>query len=216
MRKLFSLPLLVAPLLLLFGCKPGAAIDITPHTVDPEADVFYQEALQRVSNYDVDTTWSCIRLIDQALLIDSLNPDYYGLKARLLCELGYLDSALTVQEEADRIGAITGEYLFQLGLFQAAKEQPEKAEVSFHRSNEFLKAVLAEYPDSLGAFITQQAANACYHQADSLYMEDIDYVRKRFPDRLMEIEMVRRMKPQSLIKQVKSLEIDSQEEANSR
>ena len=99
------------PLLLLFGCKPGAAIDITPHTVDPEADV-YQEAPQRVSNYDVDTTWSCIRLIDQALLIDSLNPDYYGLKARLLCELGYLDSALTVQEEADRIGAITGSTCF--------------------------------------------------------------------------------------------------------
>lgn len=215
MRKLFLLSFLVASLLFFFGCKPGVAVDITPHPVNPEADLFYQEVLQRVSNYDVDTTWKCIRLLDQALSIDSLNPDYYGLKARLLCELGYLDSAITVQEEADQIGAITGEYLFQLGLFQAAKEQPEKAEASFHRSNEFLKAVLAEYPDSLGAYITQQAANACYHQADSLYMEDIDYVRKRFPNRLMEIEMVRRMKPQSLIKQIKSLEIDPREEANS-
>ncbi len=215
MRKLFLLSLFVASLLLFISCKPGAVVDITPHPVNPEADLFYQEALQRISNYDVDTTLKCIRLLDQALSIDSINPDYYGLKARLLCELGYLDSALKVQEEADRIGAITGEYLFQLGLFQAAKEQPEKAKMSFYRSNEFLKAVLAVYPDSLGAFITQQAANACYYQADSLYMEDIDYVRKRFPDRLMEIEMVRRTKPQSLIKQIKSLEINPREEANS-
>ena len=146
-------------------------------------------------------------MLDYALSIDSMNPDYYGLKARLLAELGSLDSALEVQSKADRIGAITGEYLFQLALFQAAKDRPDEAKENFRRSNEFLKAVLKQYPDSLGAFITQQAAYALYHEQDSLYMPNAEEIRKHYPDRLMEVEMARRVKPRNLIKQVKSLEI---------
>lgn len=207
MRKIVYTLFLSGSLLYFVGCNIGAKTDITPYQPDPEADAFYRKALELSSNYDVDTTILSIQMLDYALSIDSMNPDYYGLKARLLAELGSLDSALEVQSKADRIGAITGEYLFQLALFQAAKDRPDEAKENFRRSNEFLKAVLKQYPDSLGAFITQQATNACYHEADSLYMPDVAYVRERFPDRLMEIEMVRRTKPLNLIKQVKSLEI---------
>lgn len=206
MKKLL-LPIFLASLFFFTGCDIETSIDITPHEINPQADLFYQKALQLVYNYDVDTTLKSIQLLDSALMIDSLNPDYYGVKAKLLSELGYLDSALLVQSAANHLGAITGEYLFQLGLFQAAKEFHDEAKESFRRSNEFQKAILDQYPDSLGAFIIQQAANACYHQADSLFMPDIEDVRKRFPDRLMEIEMVRRTKPLNLIKQIKSMEI---------
>ncbi len=208
MRKLlYSLLLLISCLFYLAGCSSGTKIDITPHQIDPEADAFYRQALELAPDYDVDSTLKCIQLLDNALSIDSMNPNYYGLKSKLLCELGYLDSALVVQSEADRLGAITGEYLFQLALFQAAKESLDEAKENFRRSNEFQKAILKQYPDSLGAFIIQQATNACYHGQDSLYMTDIKSVRERFPDRLMEIEKARRLKPQNLIKQIKSLEI---------
>lgn len=190
------------------GCNSGK-IDITPHKVNPQADVFFQQAIPLLEYYDKDSTRKCIILIDKALSIDNLNPDYHGTKAKLYAELGLLDSALIVQKQAEQLGAINGEYLFQLGLFQAAKEFPDEAHLSFGRSNDFLKAVLKQYPDSLGAFIMQQAANSLYMGVDSVFMNDVKGIRERFPDRLMEIEMTRRLKPSSLVRQLKKIEDDS-------
>ncbi|MDD3561823.1 hypothetical protein [Petrimonas mucosa] len=206
MRKHICL-LLLGWICALAGCSLKNGVNITPHEINGEADLFYREALRLSANYDVDTTLKSIQLLDSALSIDSLNPDYYGLKAKLLCELGYLDSALLVQERADRIGAVTGEYLFQLGLFQAAKGDSVNARESFRRSNRYQMAILKHYPDSLGALIIQQAANAAYHGTDSLYMADLEQIKKRFPDRLMEIEISRRVKPSSLIRQIRLLEL---------
>ena len=192
----------------LVGCT-RPSIDITPHQINPEADVYYQKALELGAYYDIDSTSKTLLLLDTALVIDSLNPDYYGLKAKLLSELGNLDSALLVQKLADDRGAITGEYLFQLGLFQAVKDKENDAKQSFKRSNDYLKAVLVQYPDSLGAFILQQAANSLYMEQDSLFMTDVPAIRERFSDRLMEIEMTRRLKPHNLIKQLKEIEKES-------
>jgi hypothetical protein len=102
MRKHICL-LLLGWICALAGCSLKNGVNITPHEINGEADLFYREALRLSANYDVDTTLKSIQLLDSALSIDSLNPDYYGLKAKLLCELGYLDSALLVQERADRI-----------------------------------------------------------------------------------------------------------------
>lgn len=191
------------------SCTSQSHIDLTPHEINPEADIVYQEALELSTYYDIDSTQKTLLLLDKAIIIDSLNPDYYGLKAKLLSELGLLDSALSVQNLANERGAMTGEYLFQLGLFQAAKNQHQEAKESFKKSNENLKALLKQYPDSLGAFIIQQAANALYMENDSLFMPDVSAVRERFSDRLMEIEMTRRLKPHNLIKQLKKIEEDS-------
>ena len=192
----------------LIGCTSQSSVDITPHEINPEADVIYQSALELSTYYDIDSTMKTLVLLDKALIIDSLNPDYYGLKAKLMSELGNLDSAITVLQLADERHAITGEYLFQMGLFQAAKNRDDKAKQSFKRSNDYLKEVLKQYPDSLGAFILQQAANALYLEQDSLYMTDVSAVRERFSDRLMEIEMTRRLKPSNLVKQLKEIEKD--------
>ena len=43
-----------------------------------------------------------------------------------------------------------------------------------------------------------------------LYMKDIDAIRKRFPDRLLEIEMIRRLRPHSLVKQIKKIQIENE------
>ena len=103
------------------GCHSRQKPDIRPHPVNLSADSFYQQAVAILqSSYDVDSTRKCISLLDRALSIDSLNPDYYGTKAKLLAEMGELDSALHVQTLAMERKAITGEYLFQLGWFQAA------------------------------------------------------------------------------------------------
>lgn len=193
---------------ILVGCTPSSSVDISPHKINPEADLIYQEALELSTYYDIDSTKKTLQLLDKALIIDSLNPDYYGLKAKLISELGNLDSALMVQQLADKRGAMTGEYLFQMGLFEAATKQDGKAKESFKRSNDYLKAVLKQYPDSLGAFIIQQAANALYLEEDSLYMTDVNAVRERFSDRLMEIEMTRRLRPSNLVKQLKEIEKD--------
>lgn len=185
--------------------------DITPHSVNPRADSLYQQAIALMqSSYDADSTQKCIRLLDSALAIDSFNPDYYGIKAKLLSELGELDSALYVQTLAMEKKAITGEYLFQLGLLQAAKDMNTEAHESFGKSKLFLQTVLKQYPDSLGAFILAEAANALYEKEDSLFMRNIDEIRKRFPERLLEIEMTRRVKPHSLINQIKRIQIEKE------
>ena len=193
------------------GCHSQQKPDIRPHPVNLSADSFYQKAVAILqSSYDVDSTRKCISLLDRALSIDSLNPDYYGTKAKLLAEMGELDSALCIQLLAMEKKAITGEYMFQLGLFQAARDMNAEAHQSFEKSMEILQAVLEQYPDSLGAFILEESANALYLGADSLYMKDIDAIRKRVPDRLLEIEMIRRLKPHSLVKQIKKIQIENE------
>ena len=191
------------------GCNKPQPIDTTPHEINPKADVFYQQALALMVYYDNDSTRKCINFLNKALTVDSLNPDYYGVKAKLYAELGLLDSALIVQRYADRIGAINGEYLLQQGLFEAAKGFHKEAQESFKRSNDFLSIVIKEYPDSLTAFINQQAANSLYLGVDSVFMHNIKDIRKQYPDRLMEIEMTRRLKPSSLILQIQKIEENS-------
>ncbi|MDD2246471.1 MAG: hypothetical protein PHI70_03425 [Proteiniphilum sp.] len=206
-RRIMNISIVFA--ICFIGCNSHNKVDIAPHKVSPEADIFYRKATALLSYYDKDSTQKCINLLDAALEIDSLNPDYYGVKAKLLSELGLLDSALIVQRKADNKGAITGEYLFQLGLFQAAKGLTKEAHESFRRSNDYLNAILIKYPDSLGAFILQQAANALYQGKDSLFMNDVQDIRNRFPNRLMEIEMTRRLKPHTLILQIQQIEQNS-------
>lgn len=207
MRNIYVLTVVLFVCLL--RCNSREQIDITPHKVNPEADLFYKQSMSLLEFYDIDSTQKSLSFLDQALTIDSLNPDYYGMKAKLLSELGLLDSALRVQSEAEKRGAINGEYLFQLGLFQAAKDMKKESKESFRRSNQYLQAVLKKYPDSLGAFILQQAANSLFLEEDSLFMNDVKGVRERFPNRLMEIEMTRRLKPSTLIRQIKNIEIDA-------
>lgn len=205
MKKLFFAATICSSLFA--ACRFSRPIDITPHPVNREADIIYRQALILAeSNYDLDSARECIHLLDRAIAIDSLNPDYYGMKAKLLAETGRIDEAFAIQLRADSMGAITGEYLFQLGLFQAAKGNTEEAHTSFGRSNDYLNAVLKRYPDSLGAFILQQAAYSLYEGKDSLYMSDIVAIRKRFPNRLLEVEMSRRVKPHALITQIKMIE----------
>ncbi|NLY25406.1 MAG: hypothetical protein GX042_10450 [Bacteroidales bacterium] len=212
--KIIRSVILLLLLAAIAGCHQRAAVDITPHVVNSAADELYQEALILSASYHTDSTVKAIQMLDKALEIDSMNPDYYGVKAKWLCEMGYLDSALTVQLDAADMGAVTGEYLFQLGLFQAAKERFNEAHESFGRSNAFQEAILSRYPDSLGAYIIQQSAYACLHGEDSLFMTDIEAVRARFPERLMEIEMTRRLKPLNLIKQIRLLEQEFPENAD--
>lgn len=198
----------VLMLLSLSACKKQ--INVEAHSVTPKAELIFEEAVRITEEYfDVDSTYKAIALIDKAIEIDSLNPDYYGLKARLYAEMGNLETALQIQERADSLGAVNGEYLLQLGLFQAARDNDDKAKESFRRSSEYLTEVLKQYPDSLGAFINQRAANALYHENDSLFMPDFKEIRNKFPDRQMEIEMTRRLKPLSLIGQLKAIEADA-------
>ena len=210
--KKLSLLLTILPMIIAAtGChsQQESKVDITPHHINLQADSLYQQAIALMeSSYDIDSTRKCIHFLNNALAIDSLNPDYYGVKAKLLSELGELDSALYVQTLAMKKKAITGEYLFQLGLLQAAKDMYTEAHESFGQSRAFLQAVLKQYPDSLGAFILAEAANALYEKEDSLFMRDIDEIRKRFPERLLEIEMTRRVKPHSLVNQIRRIKIE--------
>ena len=97
------------------------------------------------------------------------------MKAKLLSEMGELDSALYIQTLAMEKNAITGEYLFQLGLLQAAKDMhAESPRKLWKKAKVFLQAVLKQYPDSLGAFILAEAANSLYENKDSLFMRNIE------------------------------------------
>lgn len=199
--------ILCTSLLLIIGCTQAPTIDTSPYPVNMEADEFYQQAVSLSESYDVDSTQLSIILLDLAIKIDSMNPDYHGLKTKLLIELGNLDEALELQQRADSFGAINGEYLFQLGLLQAAKDREEDAKNSFKRSLEYQNALLEVYPDSFEIYLLRQAALACYHDNDSLFMPDRDYVRNRFPNNLLDITLSKGLKPSSLIKQIKSLEV---------
>lgn len=198
--------ILCTSLLLIIGCTQAPTIDTSPYPVNMEADEFYQQAVSLSESYDVDSTQLSIILLDLALQIDSMNPEYHGLKAKLMIELGNLDEALELQQKADSIGVINGEYLFQLGLLQAAKDREEDAKSSFKRSLEYQDALLETYPDSFQIYLIRQAALACYQENDSLFMPDRDYVRKRFPNNLLDITMSKGLKPSNLIKQIKSLQ----------
>ena len=154
------------------GChsQQESKVDITPHCINLQADSLYRQAMTLMeSSCDVDSTRKCIRFLDKALAIDSLNPDYYGMKA---------------------------------------KDMHAEAHESFGKSKVFLQAVLKQYPDSLGAFILAEAANSLYENKDSLFMRNIDEIRKRFPERLLEIEMTRRVKPHSLVNQIRRIKIE--------
>ena len=96
--KKLSLLLTILPMIIAAtGChsQQESKVDITPHCINLQADSLYRQAMTLMeSSCDVDSTRKCIRFLDKALAIDSLNPDYYGMKAKLLSEMGELDSAL--------------------------------------------------------------------------------------------------------------------------
>ncbi len=99
--KKLSLLLTILPMIIAAtGChsQQESKVDITPHCINLQADSLYRQAMTLMeSSCDVDSTRKCIRFLDKALAIDSLNPDYYGMKAKLLSEMGELDSALYIQ-----------------------------------------------------------------------------------------------------------------------
>ena len=49
-----------------------------------------------------------------------------------------------------------------------------------------------------------QSILICYEDS----MRNIDEIRKRFPERLLEIEMTRRVKPHSLVNQIRRIQIE--------
>ena len=86
--KKLSLLLTILPMIIAAtGChsQQESKVDITPHCINLQADSLYRQAMTLMeSSCDVDSTRKCIRFLDKALAIDSLNPDYYGMKAKLL------------------------------------------------------------------------------------------------------------------------------------
>lgn len=188
-------------LVLTVSCSKS--VDITPYKVNSEADSLYRIAVSLASRLDsLEPAYRSIELLDRAIKIDSLNPDYYGLKARLLLELGELDKALEVQEGAVKINAINGEYWFQLGLLQAASLDSINSKKSFKRSIEYFDEVLRHYPDSFSAYQLREVANSLFLGNDSVYMPDYKKVEQMFPNNLMDIEVGRRLKPSRLVEEV--------------
>lgn len=186
---------------LLTNCSNS--VDITPHKVNSEADSLYQMAIAMSNRLDsLEPAYRSIELLDNAIKIDSLNPDYYGLKARLLLELGELDKALEVQERAAEINAMNGEYWFQLGLFQSASLDSIGAKKSFRKSIDYFDEVLKQYPDSFSAYQLREVAKSLFLGVDSVYMPDYKEVEKMFPNNLMDIEVGRRLKPSRLVEEI--------------
>lgn len=189
--------------LIFLQCHTSPSIHYIHYPAHPKADSIFQIALNKSDFPDPDSTLHAISWIDKAISIDSMNPEYYGMKAKLLSEMGKLDSALTVQQKALDLGAINGEYYFQLGLFQSIKGRHKEAKTNFNNSIIYQDQLLEAHPDSLGGYFIRQAAFALLHENDDLFMEDIKAVRERFPDRLLEIQFMRRFKPSQLIDQIK-------------
>lgn len=200
--------LIIFILLCLIGCQHRSRVDITPHPINPEAHIYYRMARGLHASYDggVEARLQALEFLDNALRIDSLNPHYYGLKARIFTEWGFLDPALAVQTRAYELGAMNGDYYFQLGLLQAARGMDEEARENFRRSDEFLREVVRQHPDSLLAFVKQRAAHALYMGDDALFMPDRNYVWDRFPDRGWELVTTQSLRPSELIIQVLDIE----------
>ena len=184
------------------SCGHDIPIDNIYYKKNPDADHLYQKAVELNVKFHNDSVFTILDYLNQALVIDCFNPEYYGMKAKVLSELGMLDSALAVQEKALRKGAMNGEYFFQLGLFQAAKGMKRNSRINLEKSIRYQDRLLETYPDSLGAFFIRQAAFALLHDDDQLFMLDVKAVREQFPNRLLEIEMMRRFKPGKLIDQI--------------
>ena len=150
------------------GCHSQQKPDIRPHPVNLSADSFYQKAVAILqSSYDVDSTRKCISLLDRALSIDSLNPDYYGTKAKLLAEMGELDSALCIQLLAMEKKAITGEYMFQLGLFQAARDMNAEAQPLYERYRCYSQTFSGQTPGNRDDPQTEATLTGEANQKDS-------------------------------------------------
>lgn len=200
--RVFSLVvLLVLSFILSTSCKDR--VDVGPYRVNSEADSLYQMAIAMSNRLDsLEPAYRSIELLDNAIKIDSLNPDYYGLKARLLLELGELDKALEVQERAAEINAMNGEYWFQLGLFQSASLDSIGAKKSFRKSIDYFDEVLKQYPDSFSAYQLREVAKSLFLGVDSVYMSDYKEVEKMFPNNLMDIEVGRRLKPSRLVEEI--------------
>src|SRR5690625_7972357 len=105
-----------------------------------------------------------------------------------------LDSALAVQENALELGAINGEFYFQLGLFQFVKERHKEAKLNFKNCVIYQDQLLQAHPDSLGGYFIRQAAHSLLHESDDLSTEDMKLVRELFVADLLEVQDMRRYK----------------------
>ena len=154
-----------------------------------QADSLYQQAIALMeSSYDVDSTRKCIRFLDKALAIDSLNPDYYGMKAKLLSEMGELDSAYTYKHLLWRKTQLPVSICSNWDYFKLPKICTLKP-TKLWKKQGFPSSSTKTISRQLGSFILAEAANSLYENKDSLFMRNIDEIRKRFPERLLEIEM---------------------------
>ena len=61
-----------------------------------------------------------------------------------------------------------------------------------------------------GAFILEESANALYQGADSIYMKDIKWHSQTFPEQASGNRDDRRLKPHSLVKQIKKIQIENE------
>lgn len=194
---------------ILAGCKEKK-IDITPHQVNPQAEQYFWQAKALLDrSADIDSARVALSLFDRALSIDSLSPTYYREKARLLAEMGQLGKALDVEKKALSINAMDAESYLQLGIFQAALDMPDSAQVNYKISQTYFDEILKAYPDSLGAFVWREVAHSLIQGEDSLFFDDMDAVRKRFKNRLMEIESIRHTRPSRLISTLKDFNRES-------
>lgn len=199
--------------IMILGCLAGCnhqKVDITPHTVNPKAEILFLQAkalLNRTA--DADSAHVALSLIDEALHIDSLSPTYYREKARLLAEMGQLGQALEVEEKALSMNAMDGENYLQMGIFQAALGMPDSALINYKISKTYFDEILKAYPDSLYTFVWREIANSLIHGQDSLFFNDLDAIRRRFKNRLLEIETIRHTRPSMLVSTLKQFNNES-------
>lgn len=204
MKKNNIVPLLLSVFMLSFlFANCGKSVDITPHQVDAKADSLYRLAIKLSAQFDsLEPVYKSIELLDEAIKIDSLNPDYYRAKAKLVLELGSLNDAIEVQKKGVSANAMNGESWFQLGLFQAAVNDSLDSRESLNKSVKYFDAIMKKYPDSFGAYYLRQIAISLLAGNDSLYMPDYVAVEKMFPTRKAEIEFIRRIRPSVLVGEI--------------
>lgn len=193
------------------SCNPArkASVDISPYQSDARADSVFNIGLSLSErSFDMDSTVIAMEKMKEAIRMDSNNPLYYSKLAKLESEMGELDNGIELLKVAEKKNAIRGDGFFQLGLLYDAEDDTLNAKNYYQKCLEYQDALLSKYPDSLGAFVIQQTANALMNRNDSLYMQDIDAIRKIYKNRLLELEMVRRLKPRSIVNLLKSFRVE--------
>lgn len=209
----FLLSIFILPLVFT-NCGNSNSVDITSHKVNAKADSLYKMAMKLSAQFDsLEPVYKSIELLNAAIKIDSLNPDYHRVKAKLVLELGNLNDAIDIQKKAIVANAMNGESWFQLGLFQTAVNDSVDSKESLNKSVKYFDAIMKEFPDSLGAYYLRQIALSLLAGNDSIYMPDYIAVEKMFPARKAEIEFIRRIVPSVLVNQISYIGTAQDEES---